>query len=83
MFDHKSDESYIGFLDQEVITYIKQSCMHFSKNDYITGGTSTLFPVHTIQNRLWKVFEELFNEGLERKNVKNRVVIHTLRYTFA
>lgn len=83
LFDHKNNETYTGFLDQESMVYIQESCISISKNDYIIGGTSSVYPVRTIQNRLRKVFEELFNTGLEKKDAKNRVVIHTIRHTFA
>lgn len=29
------------------------------------------------------IFDPLFNEGLDSKDAKNRVVIHSLRHTFA
>lgn len=83
LYDHKSNETYTGFIDQEVAVYLESTCAHFGKNHYIVGGRTEVYPVRTIQNRLRKVFEELFNEGLERKDAKNRVVIHTLRHTFA
>ncbi len=83
LYDHKSDETYTGFLDQEVAAYIEGTCIHYGKNHYIIGGRAEVYPVRTIQNRLRKVFEILFNHGLHKKDAKNRVVIHTLRHTFA
>ena len=34
-------------------------------------------------NKLRKILNELFNKGLDEDDRKNRVVIHTLRHTFA
>ena len=36
-----------------------------------------------IQKRLKPILDELFNEGLEKSDAKNRVVIHTFRHSFA
>jgi site-specific recombinase XerD len=36
-----------------------------------------------IQDRLRKIFKTYFNQGLENDDRKNRVVVHTLRHTFA
>jgi site-specific recombinase XerD len=35
------------------------------------------------QSRILLVLNKLFNQGLEKDDRKNRVVIHTLRHTFA
>ena len=37
----------------------------------------------TIQSPLRKIFNKLFNQKLDKNDRKNRVVVHTLRHTFA
>jgi site-specific recombinase XerD len=46
---------------------------------------SKLFDVwdSTIAKPLREIFNTLFNKGLKKEDRKNRVVIHTLRHTFA
>lgn len=39
--------------------------------------------VDYIKNNLQNLFNELFNDGLDTRDTKNRAVIHTLRHTFA
>ena len=34
------------------------------------------------QKKMRPIFNELFNQGLDKNDRKNRVVIHTLRHTF-
>jgi len=76
--DHKNNSTYSAFLNPEVkellIAYIE-------KNKIL----NKLFPVwdSTIAKALREIFEKLFNIGLDKKDAKNRVVIHTLRHTFA
>ena len=36
-----------------------------------------------MQRHLKYVLDDLFNEGLDTRDAKNRTVIHTLRHTFA
>jgi len=83
LYDHKNNQTYTGFLDKTTETFLRHQFNSMHKNDYVIGGSNEMFPVRTIQNRLKKIFEELFNEGLDSKDAKNRAVIHTLRHTFA
>jgi len=39
--------------------------------------------LEVIQNKLKKILDYLFNKELDKNDRKNRVVIHTLRHTFA
>ena len=83
LYDFKNDSSYTGFLDDEVKILLEKSIHSHRTNSYVVGGQTEKFQVRTIQNRLKKTFDELFNNNLEKKDTKNRTVIHTLRHTFA
>ena len=40
-------------------------------------------PCRSVRRKMKPILDRLFNEGLESDDTKNRVVIHTLRHTFA
>lgn len=81
--DLKNDASYIGFFDQEVEKLLSSYLPLLKMNDFIVGGMFEKFPSRTIQRKLQGIMNKLFNEGLDKKDSKNRVVIHSLRHTFA
>lgn len=81
--DLKNNSSYKGFLDSETKSALSVSLPTLKMNDYVIGGMHEKFPSRTIQRKLQKVLNELFNKGLDRKDSKNRAVIHSLRHTFA
>lgn len=76
--DFKNKSTYSAFLNQEVKELI---ILYIQEHDI----QDKLFPVvdTTIQKPLRKIFNRLFNQGLKPNDRKNRVVIHTLRHTFA
>lgn len=76
--DFKNNTTYTGFLSPS----INQLVLNFVKD---IKANDSLFPVQQdrISKKLSKIFNELFNDGLETNDRKNRVVVHTLRHTFA
>ncbi len=81
--DIKNNSSYKGFLDYETENILSSSLPLLKINDYIVGGRPEKFPSRTIQRKLQGIMNKLFNEELDKKDSKNRVVIHSLRHTFA
>jgi len=81
--DYKTDKSYRGFLDDEVIAYLHDHTKGLSSNAYVIGGLTTKKPTRTISRHLKTVLDDNFNVGLEIRDTKNRAVIHTFRHTFA
>lgn len=84
--DLKNGGSYKGFIRDDLLEQIKtyiSSMSDISANSYLIGGKLTKYPSRTIQRKMKNIFEPLFNKGLDTKDSKNRVVIHTLRHTFA
>ena len=49
----------------------------------MVGGSDTKTAARTISRYLKPTLDRLFNKGLKVDDRKNRVVIHTLRHTFA
>jgi len=57
---------------------LKKWTTDLKPNDKIISSSN-----RTISRKMKKVLDELFNDGLEVADAKNRAVIHTLRHTFA
>lgn len=81
--DLKNDNTYTGFFDDSLKNELQQLIKHLSPNDYCIGGRSKPYPGRSIRRKMKPILDKLFNEGLESDDSKNRVVIHTLRHTFA
>ena len=81
--DLKNHSNYKGFIPDHLLGYLKEYLPHLSVNDFIIGGKSIKFADRTMRRKMKNIFDPLFNEGLDSKDAKNRVVIHSLRHTFA
>ncbi|MEA2027728.1 MAG: site-specific integrase, partial [Campylobacterota bacterium] len=82
--DLKNGSTYTGFFSDEVyLNEVKEAINNLKANDYYIGGNETKTPSRTIQRQLKPILDELFNTDLDVRDAKNRVVIHTLRHTFA
>jgi len=76
--DHKNTKTYTGFYDDELKDILAERLKKLKPNDNILKHHRI-----TIENKLRAILDLLFNMGLETNDRKNRVVIHTLRHTFA
>lgn len=83
MHDLKNKDTYRGFLTDEVVEIITPLLKKLRANEHLVSLDGTLLTSRQIQSRLKPKLDRLFNKELEIKDVKNRVVIHTLRHTFA
>ena len=81
--DLKSDNTYTGFMDDKLKQELVKVVAEQKPNSYCVGGLLEPLTSRVIQRRLKPVLDDLFNVDLELKDSKNRVVIHTLRHTFA
>ena len=77
--DFKRGNSYLAYFNEEIEELLKKRVKELNDQNskIITKNYSS------ISYQLRKIFEKLFNKGLDRSNTKDRVVIHTLRHTFA
>lgn len=78
----KTNSIYNGFLSQQLfpdLDFIK----NLKPNDYVVSKTGLKTEQTRIQHPLKAILDDLFNKDLDLKDSKNRVVIHTLRHTFA
>jgi integrase len=81
--DLKSGSTYNGFYGGDYAKELQALVEPLSPNDFVVGASSVKIPQRTIQNRLQPVINNLFNVGLDKRDAKNRAVIHSLRHTFA
>lgn len=83
--DYKNETFYRGFLQDDIMEIIKKRIFELKSNDYIllyeTKAISNLDDF--ISRRMKPILDKLFNKDLDTKDYQNRVVIHTLRHTFA
>ncbi len=81
--DFKNNDTYNGFIDDELKATLKTLTKPLKATDYIIGGKASPLSVNALSVTLRPTLNRLFNEGLDASDSKNRVVIHTLRHTFA
>jgi len=76
--DFKNDSSYTGFLNDDLKVLLANYTKDLNLNDSLfTLGQTTL------SRNLGSILNELFNVGIDENDRKNKVVVHTLRHTFA
>ena len=83
LHDFKNKDTYKGFLTNDVIKLISEKFNTLKVNDFIVSLNGEKFTSRQIQSRLKPILDKLYNIGLDIDDRKNRVVIHTLRHTFA
>jgi integrase len=81
--DLKNDSTYKGFINEKLLLSLSSHITDLSANDFVVGGKNTKIPTRTISRKIKNIIDELFNDGLDKRDAKNRAVIHTLRHTFA
>lgn len=80
----KTNSTYTGFLQSDLIEFLEEYLKGFKLNDYVVSIDNGIKPTFkNIQWRLKPTLDTLFNTELKSDDRKNRVVIHTLRHTFA
>jgi integrase len=83
--DFKNNSFYYGFLQDNVVELLKKRIKNLRSNDFVLMyGTEKISNLDDyISRRLRPILDELFNRDLDVKDRQNRVVVHTLRHTFA
>ncbi|WP_297483674.1 site-specific integrase [Sulfurimonas sp.] len=82
----KTEKTYTGYLQKDFLESIKEYLKTLSVNDYVVSyesDHSEKLTQRQLQHRIKPLLDRLFNTGLDTKDSKNRVVIHTFRHTFA
>lgn len=82
--DLKNDNRYNGAITNEVKEILKSDLLSHKKDDYIVSYDQGMkMDKRRIQRRLSPILNKLFNSDLSPDDRVNRVVIHTLRHSFA
>lgn len=76
--DEKGKEKYLTFLNDRVIELLVRKVGSLKPNERLYTSDW-----RRMQRQMKKVLDVLFNEGLEADDAANRVVVHTLRHSFA
>lgn len=80
--DYKNSSTYFGHLNIKLFPN-SDFLEKLKPNDFVIGINGKRINPTTIQLKLRKILNQLFNQDLEPNDRKNRVVVHTLRHTFA
>ena len=83
IFDFKNNSTYTGFISPDLEVLLIDKIKQLKPNDFIISENDKQMTDRQIQSRLKPILDRLFNEGLDPYDTKNRVVIHSLRHTFA
>jgi len=83
--DEKSGDTYRGFLEhKELLEILAKRLKRIAPTDLVIPHNENIKALDKyIQNQLQPILDKLFNNGIDKGDRKNRVVIHTLRHTFA
>ena len=80
--DFKSNSTYSGFLSEKLFNDFS-FLNNLEPNDYLIGSCKIALNNSTIAKPLRDILNMLFNEGLDKNDRKARVVVHSLRHSFA
>ncbi|QKJ27345.1 tyrosine-type recombinase/integrase [Aliarcobacter cibarius] len=86
LYDFKNESEYYGFIDKDLYAEIKLFIESINKkdNDFIFQNTKIENYMNQYYYRqLQPIFDELFNNKVKNLTAQDKVVIHTLRHTFA
>jgi len=83
IFDYKSQSTYQSFVSTSLLPNMDKILKGLKPNDYVIGRSDTMYKPRNIQRRLKIHLDKLFNTGLDVKDAQNRIVVHSLRHTFA
>lgn len=80
--DFKRNNTYLGYLDDETFELVAEHIKRFSLNNYVVSLDGAAIKYQKVYLELTAIFKQ-FNKDLAKDDRANRVVIHTLRHTFA
>jgi site-specific recombinase XerD len=78
LLDIKNSDTYSGYYNDKLKLLLLDKTKNLNPNDRIIAMSE-----RTLRRRMSKILSDLFNQELESDDRKKRVVIHTLRHTFA
>lgn len=80
----KTEKVYTCFFNEKLAPLLHHRVLLLNNpNDYLFQDEGIRINTETFQKRLLKILDKLFNQGLDKKDTANRIVIHSLRHTCA
>lgn len=77
-------ETYRGYMSPQLKELLEKKLPLLpNKNAFVISHHGEAMPYRTLSRYLKKILDKLFNEGLDERNSKERIVLHSLRHTFA
>jgi len=83
LHDFKNNTNYKGFIQENLVSQLRERLDDIQINDYVVNFHKTKDLRSKLTKKFKPILDNLFNQGLETDDYKNRVVVHTLRHTFA
>jgi len=82
--DAKNQSRYYVALNEDLYPILYERILLLKNpNDYLFQNDGVLINAKSFEKRLLKILDELFNQGLDKKDSVHRIVIHSLRHTCA
>jgi len=81
--DFKRHNSYVGYMNDKAFSILTNHIKDFNLDGYIVSSNGKKTQYVTMYKKIKPILDKLFNDGLDKKDSKNRTVLHTLRHTFA
>jgi len=78
LLDIKNSDTYSGYFNDNLKSLLLDKTKNLNPNDRVITMNE-----RTLRRKMSKILSGLFNQKLESDDRKKRVVIHTLRHTFA
>lgn len=78
LLDIKNSDTYSGYFNDDLKSLLLDKTKNLNPNDRVIAMNE-----RTLRRKMSKILSDLFNQKLESDDRKKRVVIHTLRHTFA
>lgn len=76
---------YSGYVTDTTRKLLEEHLKKLNFNDYVVSfnHSGDFTSIRQLQTKLKPILDKLFNIGLEKNDRKNRIVVHSLRHTFA
>lgn len=87
LFDMKglTDKNYLGYINEKYYETIKaqvERSLKLKSKYLLTDTSQDKYRAKYYTRKIQPIFDKLFNQDIDSKDAKNRVVPHTLRHTF-
>jgi len=84
LIDFKNNnEVYTGFITKNIVKILEEHISNLTNNEFLLHINKKQLTVRMLQRRLKPILDDLFNQGIDENDSKNRFVVHSLRHTFA